>query len=315
VRACRAALLLTSVSPTIAVVAILFALGCALIASDVALGLFSLVFEHLRARDLDAALDSRELLRNIRLGFWAAGLLAGLAVFWRWHSKDPTLSAEARSARIKRVTACILAAVGATHLGYLLVNGASIGAMLLATLASLVAGCTLVVAHYDSQRPLRLRIGRGIVTFLSAAAVIWMWLAFDKGVSRPYGDMEDGRSVWFMIRMPEGATEKPDRKTIGVELRTPEGTTHGFASEWLDERGLLVLRGNVDLKDRSRDRTLVVTIPDRPALVFRLPFPAKPATTFDYGSWHPLDAIEEHGTAATPAGKASDYSIKYMLTR
>lgn len=295
----------------IVILGLLFALGCALVASDVGLGLFALVHEFLRARDLDAPLASRGLLDHVRLVFWGIGLLCGALLFWRRHARDETLARPSRATSVMRWAVFALVPAGAVHAAYMLAKDVSLEATLLASLIGLVAGVVLVIACYDRSRPVRTRIGRGILAALSAVTAIWLWLAFDKGVSRPYSNMDHPASVWFMIRMPEGATEKPDRRSIGVELRTPNGLTRGFASEWLNENGRLVLRANVDLKDRTRDRTLVVTIPGRPPLETRLPFPANPAPTYDYDSYRPLEA--DRGGAATVA--RHDYSIKYMVTR
>lgn len=298
----------------IAVVAALFALGCALVASDIALGLFAIAYEFQRARDLDAPLASRELLDNTRLAFWGIGLVAGGLLFWRWHARDEMLANPSRATSVARWSVFTLAPAGAVHAGYMLTKNISLDAMLAGSFAGLLAGVVLVIAYYDRMRPVRHRIGRGILSGLCAVALIWMWLAFDKGLLRPFSNMDQSASVWFMIRMPEGATDKPDRKSIGVELRTPAGVTRGFASEWLNEDGRLVLRANVDLKERNRDRTLVVTIPDRPALVYKLPFPSNPAPTYNYGSYRPLDAIEDRD-GTKPAAGGFDYPIKYMVTR
>jgi hypothetical protein len=295
---------------TLFAAAILFACGCAFVGIDAGLLLYTMIFESLRAFDLDQALDSPQWLDGFRNGAWAVGLLAGGLQFWRWHRNDLALAKPARFAAAKRLIVCAVGTAGAAHLGYAASDNISIGIMLLATFVSLLAGAAVMTWHYAQGR-IGIRVGHFVLTLVAAVALIFVWLMVSQRLSQRYHSLGEQHSMWFEIQFPEGAKE-PDPESIAVELRTPEDVTRGFASEWLTQDDRRTLRANVDLKVRTRDRVLVVTLPGEPALIARMPFPANPAPTNGYGLWRPIEAPEARDGAQRRV--SADYRIRYMRT-
>ena len=302
------------------VIAALFAaLGCAVIGWTLGLGVFAAAFEILRARDLDTMLDSPTLLRLFQQTFALIAFGIGLWIFlgraiWRDAPDD-------QSRRGTFVMAG-LAGLGGAALGHFLdagglANGVSkdhyIFIVLASSAALLLAAALIASGAFAPGQPPRNRVGRAVSAVSLSIALVWAALAFDKAIAPAYDRLGDGKtSAWFMLRFPDGTSPIADKKAIKVELRSDNGTTRGFASEWIDQRGRLVLRANVDLKERTRVRTIAVTLPGGPNLLFDLPFPANPRLMNDYGKWHGIDRIAERGEARA-ARPADDYAIKYMI--
>jgi hypothetical protein len=300
------------------IVALLFASGCAMVGQQIALGLFSAAYEFLRARDLDAALASPDTLEWMQNGGWMMGLAAGALIFWLWHRGDRTLAA--RSNSWKRWTVLALGGAGAAQIGYqtginlpmpidIIRPGTTMAA---GTLTLFVAGCVVLTRHYDQGFSTLARIGHGTLTGMAAIVIIFAWLASNKYLHTLHGSSGEASAVWMEIEFPPNAyaaDKTPDANKIAVALRTPEGMASGFASEWIHNGRTLSLRANIDLQARNRDRVVTLTPPEGPALTFRMPLPANPATMGNYDAWRRIDFLGD-----TPPERHTEYRIRFMVT-
>jgi len=258
----------------------LFALGLAFAGWQAGLGAYSLVYEALRDTGREAMLDSKSTLQTFRTCGWLLGLGLGAFTFWRWHRSG---APDSSGLSVKRLIVLALSGAGATHLGYMLINGASVEAMVLTCFAFLIGG-TALAAGFFGARPARFFAGRFAVAALAAVAVLAMSLAFDKAVSQRYDSVERKRDVWVRIRVPQG-TPLPPRDAITVEMRTPAATVKGFAIAWEDTDTRPYLPVNFGYTEMTNDRTLTVTMPGQPDIVIKLPFARNPVPMHDYSPW------------------------------
>jgi hypothetical protein len=263
----------------LAAAGLLFALGCGYLAWTFSLGLFSLAFEVLRAQALEAALEDKSLLERVRLGAWMAGIVMGSLIFWRWHRADP-----AATRPLRRWFTIALVAAGATHLVYVLIHGAAVGAMVLSAFFALVGGAVLGASLYRPIRPALPFIGRTVLAGIAGAAVIFMALAFDKRVSQPYDRLGEERFVWIKITFPEPLRAYPEYKDISVQMRTPGGAVKGFAIAWEEEGGRKVLPVRVDFIELTPDREVTVTMPGHAPIALKMPFARNPKPMHDYSA-------------------------------
>ncbi|MBW7950257.1 MAG: hypothetical protein H3C55_13020 [Pseudorhodoplanes sp.] len=288
---------------------LLFAAGCATIGWIAGLAVYAAAFETLRALDRDAFLDSGAVVRGFELSGAVAAAAAGLMLARRDRS----------ASRLWSGISCGLAGFGGAALAQLLDLGglaatafdigkdAYILVSLSASLALLIAG-SLLAARSPGAR----WIARGMAGGAVALVLVFVSLAGHRALSRPYDNAGEAKwNIWMTVRFPDSVPPAAPG-AIGVALRTPSGVTRGFASEWLTENGGLALRINVETRERTRRREVIVTVPDRPPLVFVMPFPSNPRLMHDYGPWHPLDFVMEDDKPK-PAARAVDYTIRYMV--
>ena len=260
----------------------LFALGLAFAGWQAGLGVYSALYEMLRDSGREMMLESKRTLDIVRTCGWLLGLGLGAFAFSRWHRSG---ALEHAGFSVKRLAVLALAGAGATHLGYVLINGAgaSVEVMVLACFAFLIGGSALAAGFFGT-RPVRFFAGRFAVAALAAVAVLGTSLAFDKAVSQRYDSVERKRDVWVRIRVPQG-TSLPPRDSIKVEMRTPAATVKGFATAWEDVDARPYLPVNFGYTEMTNDRTLTVTMPGRPDIVIKLPFARNPVPMHDYSPW------------------------------
>jgi hypothetical protein len=177
--------------------------------------------------------------------------------------------------------------------------------MLAGALALWLVGLALTLRHYLRPMPKGTFIGRALVACAGTFAILWVGLMVDKRASAAF-DRSSPARTWFEVRFPAAVTAPLPKEGIRVQLRTDQGNEAGFVTEWLSEGGRLLLRGSVDLKLRTRQRSLVLSLPDRPDLTFELRMPSNPRPSFGYGSWHRAD-----GPAGAP--DTADFAIRYMV--
>jgi len=263
----------------------LFALGAAFAGWQVGLGVYSAIYESVRDSGREVAVESKRILEIFRYCGWFLGAGLGAFAFIRWHrcgALDPS------GLSVKRVVVLALSGAGATHLGYLLINGASVEVMVLTCFAFLIGGSALAAGFFRMQPP-RLFAGRFVVAALASFVTLWAALAFDKGIAQRYDSVERNRDVWVRIRFPAGTQPLHEYKAIKVEMRTPTTTVKGFAIRWEDVDTRPYLPVNFEYTEMTGDRTLVVTMPDRPEIAIKLPFSRNPAPMHDYSPWINLD--------------------------
>jgi hypothetical protein len=269
----------TDQTPLKIIAGVLFAAGCGFLAWALAFGIFAIAFEILLAQGAEAALDSKAALNKIQLIGWCAGAALGALLFWRWHRADPALPS-----RIKRAIVYGFTAAGTTHLGYLLIHGASVEAMVLTAFASLLAGSAIAALAFGPLRPIASFAGRFVAAGLGGFVILWFVLAFDKGMRAPYDALGKERFVWVKVAFPEDRS-RPHHKDIKVELRTPSQTVQCFAIFWETERNRAVLPMRCDFTELTPEREVVLTLPGETPLVMKMPFARNPKPMYDYSTW------------------------------
>jgi hypothetical protein len=269
----------TSPLPLKIIAGVLFAAGCGFFAWALAFGVFAIAFEILLAQGAEAALDSKAVLDRIQLVGWFMGVALGALLFWRWHRADPALPS-----RIKRAIVYGFTAAGATHLAYLIINGAPVGAMVLVAFASLVAGSLLAAIAYGPPRPVLPFIGRAIGAGLAGFVILWFALAFDKGMRAPYDALGKERILWVKVTFPD-SHPRPTYNEIKVDLRTPTQIVKCFPINWEDERGRTVLPMRCDFTELTADREVLITFPKQAPLVLKMPFARNPKPMYNYSGW------------------------------
>jgi len=290
-------------------VALFVACGGAFIGASLGLALYAALFEVLRPMDLDAAIDSAVARDVARYAVAALGFAVGLWLARRWHpSATPTAW--------RVVVIAALAGAGGATLGHYADLGgwfirlfgigkdAYILMMLAGAFASWLVGVALAVRLYGATTR---AFKRAAIACIGTFAILWVGLAVDKAARAPF-DRSLGRSTWFEVRFPASVTAPLAKDGIRVHLRTHQGQESGFVTEWLREDERLLLRGSVDLKLRTRQRTLVLFVPDYGDVTFEMQMPSNPRPSFGYGTWHRTDGSAERAPAA-----AGDFAIRYMI--
>jgi hypothetical protein len=273
----------------------LFALGAAYLGWQAGLGVYSAAYEYLRNSGGELALESKRTLATFRYCGWFAGAVLGAFVFWRWH-RSGTLDPSVQRLSVKRVVVMALVGAGATHLGYLFINGASVEAMVLTAFASWVAGSALAASFFGMQPP-RFFVGRLIVAAFASFMVLSMSLAFDKRTSAPYDAVGNERFVWVKIAFPEDHP-RPTYDEIKVELRTPSQSVKCFAISWENEDGRAILPMRCDFTELTPDREVIVTLPGAEPITLKMPFARNPRPMHNYS-----------GSIRTPAGISYIYRV------
>jgi hypothetical protein len=300
----------------------------ALVTAGLALGgwwaghmLFGIVFEWLRARDLETALDSPRTLALFEYAGTGLGLAfgAGAAWCWVWPRRARPIWAIYLLAAIGGLGGFAIAHIvdiGGLAIDFLRVGkDAYIFISILSWFVLLIAGCVAVVADQTRGRHLAERIAHGAGVSVLALALLFAGFLATKGTRDTARNLGDTSSGWANIRFPPGSETLPDVKSIRAEMRTPLGIERVHPNEWRHEDGRPVLAVMIDFKLRTRERLLVLTLPDRAPLVFKPPFPARPAVKFGYGPWLRIDGFLNEDGSMRPASECDDYAIRYMVTR
>lgn len=299
----------------------------ALLAAGVALAgwwmghmLFAALFEMLRDRDLEMALDSPQALALFEYAGAALGLASGAIAGWRLF----------RTRRSRPLwTIYLLAAIGGLG-GFAFAQVADFGGLaithlrvskdsyIFVSVASwfflLIIGCWVIATGEMRAMGVPKRAGHVIGPSILAFALIITGFIATRNTWETARNLGGTSSGWANIRFPAGIP-RPDVKSIRAEMRTPLGAARAVPNEWREENGWPVLAVMIDFKPRTRDRLLVVTLPDQPPLVFKPPFPATPAVRFGYGPWIGIDGfLNEDGTIRRATAR-DDYAIRYMVTR
>ena len=312
-----------TMKPMTILIAVLVGFGGALIGWNLGLGVFAALIEVLRNQDLEGALASKRMLEHFRDGGSVIGFIGGVWLTWRWL---PRAADAAQPSIRKAVILAALAGAGGAVIGHMADAGGLliqffgiskdtyIFAMLLTSLFTLLAGGAIVAGHLTGRRPAGRLILRLALGWAGALALVLASLAFDRRVSNTVEKLGETKTLSFMIRFPATMTAPPNKDTIRAEIRTDTSTTKHYVLDWLEDgKDRHWLRGAVDLKDRTRDRTLVVTLPDQPSLIFTIRLPADPGVTRDYGSPSRVDFIEAPGQPRRPATKDDDYEILTLV--
>ena len=304
---------------TLILIASAFALG-GLIAGG---AVFAALFEILRANDMDAPLNAPTVLAAFRSGGAITGFFLGALVAWQWlrpQRDDPyPLWQIYLAAALGGVGGLALAQaidVGGLAIRFLRVGkDASIVISLLSLFLMTIAGTAFVIAGLMRRQT----AGRRALHSAGAAAVAFALIAGGFAIgniaARSAENLGHSPSGWALVRFPVDAASLPDPKAVKAQMRTALGTDRAHPNEWRQENDRALLAIGLPDWQYTRDRQLVVTLPDGPTLVFKPPFPANPKIRFGYGAWHPIDGFENPDGTFRPAGPGDDYAIRYMITR
>jgi hypothetical protein len=124
-------------------------------------------------------------------------------------------------------------------------------------------------------------------------------------------------NLQFEIRIP-ATIPVPQASTFRIELHTDKNVGEStLADGWLPAAdGGHVILGNVSLAFKTSSRLLVVSLPDQPTRLFRLPLSRDPRTTAILGEWRRADLIDTPGDAQPRTAPADDpVELRYRVQR
>jgi hypothetical protein len=165
--------------------------------------------------------------------------------------------------------------------------------------------------HYRSVRDI-VRHGLGV----SAALGLLAFVAYDMhNAALAYLGINPTKpAVEFEIRLPHAAL--PTIAQTQVELLTDRNQTfaqlQGMQSS--DAEGRSVLTGLVPLKYRTRDRVVIVHLPDDSDCEFKLRLAANPSRSDQFGPWHLADRVAQATKGEQSRGEQHDaFAIRYRV--
>jgi hypothetical protein len=120
-------------------------------------------------------------------------------------------------------------------------------------------------------------------------------------------------AVEFEIRIPKAAAS--DITDTQVELHTDRNQRLAEVQGALgsSDDGGSVLKGSVPLDYRTRDRIVVLNLPDQTQCQFRLRLAANPSHSDQFGPWHLADRVASAGGEETRAQQNDAFAIRYRV--
>lgn len=185
-------------------------------------------------------------------------------------------------------------------------------------LIALACGVTGFVAasvltlRYQGQRSLSSIAGRigAIVAILGALAAAAMMYrsATVEHFSGASPRME------FEIRLPTHMPA-PDLKRIDAEMQAGSQRSGATFRTPRQEDGRTIIPGVIPLYTRTAQRMLVVTLPDRPKLLFRIGLAATPKAMPVYSAWRRVDFVDDGKPDSQPGkpGAAEEFDIRIRV--
>jgi hypothetical protein len=122
--------------------------------------------------------------------------------------------------------------------------------------------------------------------------------------------------VEFEIRLPAGATTPAAKSAIEIEVQTKKQRNSALLQDdWLKRDGeRAVLSGFVPLYVRTAERMLVVSVPDAPKLIFKMPQAATPKVSETFGPWVRVDFVDQPGaTQPRRPSPEEHFDIRYRV--
>ena len=175
---------------------------------------------------------------------------------------------------------------------------------------ALAVALAMTVYFRVSYRSWRDVIRHGLAAL--AATALFAFAAYDmRHAALAYLGLNPSKpAVEFEIRMPrQMLTAATDSQ---IELHTDRNQTLaliGGVRELADGRA--TLRGAVALNHRTADRLLVVNLPGKGIVEFRLRLPAEPHRSQEFGPWHLADRIAS--PVADAVAPQDAYTIRYRV--
>ena len=265
--------------------AILVAAGGALIGWPVGLAVFIAVFEILRLLQLEALLDSPVALKAFRYAHIAAVIAAGLWLLRRWRPRSNQATAGRKVVLIATVAGMGSALLAVPLIIVALRSAQSLTPILASLAAALIGGAAITAIAYGRLSSRMAITVRGVFASILAVAVIWLGFIFDSETSGFVARLGQPRTVLIDIRIPYDTTRRPELATIRITMRSEGRDFPGQPHFWLPEDDGGFLRAAIPLVIGTRDRTLVLAIPNQPERILRIDLPTNPRPTQDFGPW------------------------------
>jgi hypothetical protein len=152
---------------------------------------------------------------------------------------------------------------------------------------------------------------------LAAAAVLGLlaFVASDMGAALAYlGINSTPPTVEFEIRLPNTAISAVSQSQVELHADGNQrlAQLQGILSS--EEDGRIVLRGLVSLDYRTRDRLLILRLPDHVECEFKVRLPATPSRSDQFGPWHLADRLALASKGEQTASQQNDaFAIRYRV--
>lgn len=182
-------------------------------------------------------------------------------------------------------------------------------------LVSMVLAVWLVLRMGKGGAPAAAMFGRVGIVLAAIAAVVTAGILLRLYTVATYSN-EAPPMLEFELRVP-AATSVPVRTQMTVELHTDKNVGSGqLFSEWSTNGDYYVIVGGVDLAVKTASRLLVVSLPEQPTRLFRLPLSRDPAATAAMSAWQHADHLDVAGEAQPRNAPADDpVEIRYRVRR
>jgi len=273
--------------------AILVAAGGALIGWAFGLAVFIAVFEVLRLFHSETVLDSPAALTTFRYAHIAAAVVGALWLLRSWRPRSGQAVAAWQVTLIATVAALGCALLATPLVIWMFRTAQSLTPFLISLVVALIAGAAITAMAYRSS-PSRRAIGaRGALAPVIAIAAIWLGHIVDVETSGFVARLGQPRTVLVDIRIPYDTTRRPELATIRIAMRSEGRDFPGQPHFWLPEDDGGFLRAAVPLVIGTRDRTLVLTIPNQPERLLRIDLPTSPRPTSDFGPWVRFEPVAD----------------------
>jgi hypothetical protein len=119
-------------------------------------------------------------------------------------------------------------------------------------------------------------------------------------------------AVEFEIRLPHAALPTIAQTQLLTDRNQTFAQLQGMQSS--DAEGRSVLTGLVPLKYRTRDRVVIVHLPDDSDCEFKLRLAANPSRSDQFGPWHLADRVAQATKGEQSRGEQHDaFAIRYRV--
>jgi hypothetical protein len=285
-------------------VAIFVGAGCAMAGWILGAAIFTAVFEVLRLLHAEASLDSTAALSAFRYAHAAAAIVAGLWLLWRWRPRADQTAPAWRVVGIATIAAIGCMLVAAPAIIPMVRSAQTLIPLLVSLVAALIGGATITAIAYGRSVSRMMTGWRGALAAIAALATVWLGFIFDSEMSRFHARLGQPRTVLIDIRIPHDWIDRPAWAAIRITMRSEGRDFPGQPEFWLPEGDGGMLRASVPLVIGTRDRTVVLTIPNEPERLLRIDLPTSPRPTSDFGPWVRLEAAVESSQAPVAAREA-----------
>jgi hypothetical protein len=185
----------------------------------------------------------------------------------------------------------------------------------LGALVGIILGVTLAMRRWGQSSPGAIARGLGFSVLGIAAlggigVALAYWLLVDS--VNPNGAAPQ---LVFEIKLPPGAAPPRDAdRPIQLVAKGAKTAMPGTirAEDIRDEGGRPVVGGFVELYQRTSNRLLIMTMPDKTDVLFDVKLPGVPKHSREFSAWQRVDWIGEVGKEQTRKATAADqYEVRY----